>query len=206
MQGVDQYLIEGCGRCKLHATPECKVHLWHEELLILRSVALDSGLTEELKWDVPCYTFNSKNICIISAFKNNCTISFFKGVLLNDVHQLLQKPGENSNQVRLIRFNNQKKLVESIPAICDYIKQAIEVEKAGIKVPKPNHQEIILPIELQDALKEDDRLKQAFERLTPGRQRAYALHISSAKQTQTRISRIEKCYESIMRGKGPLEY
>ena len=205
MQGVDKYLIEGCGRCKLHATPECKVHRWHEELLMLRSIALDCGLTEELKWGVPCYTIESKNICIIAAFKNNCTISFFKGVLMEDVHHLLQKPGEQSNQGRLIRFTDKEYLIEHIGAISDYIMQAIEIEKAGIKIPKPSTQDFALPEELQEALSNDMRLHKAFQSLTPGRKRAYCLHISSAKQSSTRIARIEKCYENIMRGKGPLE-
>lgn len=203
---VDAYLIDGCGRCKLYATPECKVHFWQAELYFLRSLLQNCGLTEELKWDVPCYTLNGKNVIILAALKGSCTLSFFKGALLNDSHQLLQKPGESTHDVRVIRLMSMQQIESNLDAIINLIEQAISNEAAGLQVAKRPSTEVEIPEELREALQEDEVLRKAFDKLTPGRKRAYCLHIGSAKQSSTRVSRIQKCYDAILTGKGPLEY
>ncbi|QSE98042.1 YdeI/OmpD-associated family protein [Fulvivirga lutea] len=202
IQNVDQYLLEGCGRCSLYRTPECKVHNWQKELKLLRKIALDCGLTEELKWSVPCYTFQNHNLAIVSAFKNYCSISFFKGALLNNESGLLEKPGENTQSARLIKFTNAKQIIEHEEAIKAHIYEAIEVEKAGLEVEYKKTSEYNIPEELQSALDNDPEFKAAFEALTPGRQRGYLLHFSQPKQSKTRASRIEKCKDKIFDGKG----
>jgi uncharacterized protein YdeI (YjbR/CyaY-like superfamily) len=200
-KGVDVYLTEGCGRCNLVGTPKCKVHTWNNELVLLRTIILDCGLTEEVKWGSPCYTYNNKNVLMLAALKSYCAISFFKGVLLNDSKNILDKPGENSQHGRLIKFTKDSDLAAMEKTIKQYIKQAIEIEKAGLKVetvPNPEH----IPDEFKQVMDENPELKSAFFALTPGRQRSWILHFSSAKQAQTRISRIEKYTPKILQGKG----
>ncbi len=200
-KGVDVYLTEGCGRCNLVGTPKCKVHTWNNELVLLRTIILDCGLTEEVKWGCPCYTYNNKNVLMLAALKSYCAISFFKGVLLNDSKNILDKPGENSQHGRLIKFTKDSDLAAMEKTIKQYIKQAIEIEKAGLKVETvPNPEPI--PDEFKQVMDENPELKSAFFALTPGRQRSWILHFSSAKQAQTRISRIEKYTPKILQGKG----
>jgi len=198
---VDIYLAEGCGRCPLGGTEDCKVHNWTRELRLLRKIVLDCGLREERKWGAPCYTYQSKNVLMLSALNSSACLSFFKGSLLSDEKKLLKKPGEHSQAARLFRFSN----LEQIAEIKDYLKacifEAIEVEKAGRKVVFKSKPEPI-PKELRIALEEDPVLKTAFENLSPGRQRGYILHISKAKQSSTRISRIKKCTPMILNGIG----
>ncbi|MFC4802674.1 YdeI family protein [Neobacillus sp. GCM10023253] len=198
---VDKYLIDGCMRCPLGATPDCKVNNWPEELEKLRMIVLDCGLTEELKWGVPCYTFQKSNVLIISAFKEYCSLSFFKGALLKDAHRILEKPGENTQAGRLVKFTNVKQIVELEPVLKEYIYEAVEAEKAGLKVNTKKNPEPI-PEELQNKFEDIPALKTAFDALTPGRQRAYILHFSAPKQSKTRVSRIEKYMEKILAGKG----
>jgi uncharacterized protein YdeI (YjbR/CyaY-like superfamily) len=198
---VDKYLIEGCGRCSLGGTPDCKVHKWTAELELLRMIVLDCGLTEELKWGIPCYTFQKNNILLVSAFKDYCTISFFKGSLLSNTKGLLEKPGENSQAVRLIKFTNIEKMSKMEADIKACIYEAIEAEKAGLKVNFQKNPEPI-PEELEKKFEEDPVLKTAFEALTPGRQRGYILHFLAPKQSRTRESRIEKNIEKILNGEG----
>lgn len=188
-------------RCPLGATPDCKVNNWPEELEKLRMIVLDCGLTEELKWGVPCYTFQKSNVLIISAFKEYCSLSFFKGALLKDAHRILEKPGENTQAGRLVKFTNVKQIVEIEPVLKEYIYEAVEAEKAGLKVNTKKNPEPI-PEELQNKFEDIPALKTAFDALTPGRQRAYILHFSAPKQSKTRVSRIEKCMEKILAGKG----
>ena len=140
---VDHFLTSGCGRCKYFDTPQCKVHTWTEELQLLRGLALDSGLKEEIKWGFPCYSnAEKKNIFMIGAFKEFCSLSFFKGVLFNDAHQLLQKAGENSQTMRLLKFTSPEQVIEYSTIISQYIQEAIEIEKSGVKTPKPLHRMI----------------------------------------------------------------
>lgn len=203
---VDAYLTVGCGRCPLMNTPECKVHNWTEELETLREIVLDCGLTEELKWSVPCYTFEGNNVAIVSAFKEYCSISFFKGVLLKDPNKILSKQGENSQSGRIIKFTDVQKIIDLESVIKEYIREAIELEKAGLKVEYKDVSKYKIPDELQNKLAENEAFKNAFNALTPGRQKGYILHFSQPKQTQTRESRIEKSMPRIFLGKGLNEY
>ena len=198
---VDEYFTEGCGRCPLGGTSDCKVNKWPEELKKLRSVVLDCGLTEELKWGVPCYRYQNSNIVIVSAFKEYCALSFFKGSLLSDSNGILKKPGENSQAVRLIKFTRVQEIVEVEAILKAYIFEAIELEKAGLKVDFKKNPEPV-PDELQQILNDDLYFKTAFEALTPGRQRGYILYFSQPKQSRTRLARIKKCIPKILNGKG----
>jgi len=199
---VDVYFTAGCGRCPLGNTPECKVNKWQAELEQLRKIVLECGLTEELKWGIPCYTFQKTNIVLIAAFNEYCAISFFKGALLHDSDDILMKPGENTQSARLIRFTNVREIIENKAILKAYIYEAIEVEKAGLKVSFKKPTEFIIPEEFQEKLNESSALKTAFEALTPGRQRAYLLHFAQPKQAKTREARIEKCIPQILDGKG----
>jgi uncharacterized protein YdeI (YjbR/CyaY-like superfamily) len=199
---VDLYFLEGCGRCPLGGTPECNVHKWPKEMQRLRSIAIDCGLVEEVKWGVPCYTFEKSNVAIVAAFKEYCSISFFKGALLEDPKQALVKPGENSQAARLVKFTTLKQVVALEPVLKELIKQAIEVERKGLKVDFKAKTELEIPDELQTKFDQLPALKSAFHSLTPGRQRGYILHFTSAKQSKTRESRIEKCIPAILEGRG----
>ena len=199
---VDSYLVVGCGRCPLVNTPECKVHTWTEEMKLLRNILLDSGLTEEVKWSMPCYTSEKRNIVLMSAFKEYCALSFFKGALLKDAKGILIQQTENTQSARQIRFTDVDEIVEMEPILKAYIAEAIEVEKAGLKVELKKTPEFSIPDELQKKFNEDPALKAAFEALTPGRQRGYILHFSQPKQSKTRVARIEKNIPKIFEGKG----
>ncbi|MEP1150765.1 MAG: DUF1801 domain-containing protein [Balneola sp.] len=198
---VDTYFVDGCGRCELGGTPDCKVNSWQEEMRELRLIILDCDLTEEVKWGVPCYTYQGGNVFTMSALKDYCAIGFFKGALINDVHNILEKPGKNTQAARLIKFTSVDQIVEMEHQLRAYIQEAIDIEKAGLKVPMKKNPEPI-PEELQDKLDNDPIFQEAFDALTPGRQRGYILHFSGAKQAKTRVSRIEKCTPKIMEGKG----
>lgn len=198
---VDKYLIDGCMRCKYGATPSCKVNKWNDVLEELRQLVHETSLTEELKWGVPCYTFNGKNILLISAFKEYASISFFKGALLNDTDNLLTKHGENSNSTRLLKFTEINQVINNKESILRLIYQAIEIEKSGTKIEKKTEKEPI-PDELLDFFEEDIIFKNAFFALTPGRQRAYIIYFSHPKQSQTKISRIYRYKQWILDGIG----
>ncbi|HEX4052871.1 MAG TPA: DUF1801 domain-containing protein [Tepidisphaeraceae bacterium] len=175
---------------------------WQNELQKLRMIILDCGLTEEVKWRVPCYTFQGSNVLFMGRFKESCVLSFIKGVLLKDAKGILIQQTENSQSVRVIRFTNVREIVEMETILKAYIYEAIEVEKAGLKVKLKKIAEFIIPVELQNRLDEIPALKTAFAALTPGRQRAYLLYFSGAKQSITRASRVEKCMRRILNGKG----
>jgi uncharacterized protein YdeI (YjbR/CyaY-like superfamily) len=175
---------------------------WQEELARLRQIVLDCGLTEEMKWRVPCYTFQQSNVVILGAFKACCTLSFLKGALLTDAKGILVKPGENTQSARVIRFTNVREIAKLQPVLKAYVDEAIEVEKAGLKVAFKKITEHPVPEEFQSKLDDIPELKTAFDALTPGRRRAYLLHFSAPKQSKTRTSRIEKCVKQILAGKG----
>ncbi len=198
---VDKYLIDGCMRCKFGGTPLCKVHNWKEELVMLRHIALESGLTEDLKWGVPCYTTGNKNVAMVSAFKGYASLSFFKGALLKDPHNILVQQGENSQSARLIKFTSPKQVAELHEILKSYLIEAVEIEKSGKKVAFKKNPEPI-PEELLQKFEEFPELKKSFYALTPGRQRGYIIYFSQPKQSQTKITRIEKCREKIMNGEG----
>jgi uncharacterized protein YdeI (YjbR/CyaY-like superfamily) len=175
---------------------------WREEFKKLRIIALDCGLTEELKWGKPGYTLEDKNIVLIQGFKAYCALLFFKGALLKDAKGILKKMGENTQAGRQVRFTSVQEIAGLQPVLKEYIQQAIEVEKAGLKVAFKKPSEFAVPEEFQNKLKAMPALKAAFKALTPGRQRGYLLYFSAAKQSQTRESRIEKCVPQILKGKG----
>jgi uncharacterized protein YdeI (YjbR/CyaY-like superfamily) len=202
---VDQYLAEGCGRCHLVGTPECKVFTWNKELQVLRQIALSTGMEEHVKWGQPTYTINGKNVAMVTAFKQNAILSFFKGVLLQDSEKLLTAAGENSHVTRLIKFSDVKQVDALADTLRAYLFEAIEIEKAGIKVPESPSKSIDYPEELEAQFQAMPKLKAAFEGLTPGRQRAYLLHFTQAKQSATRTNRIEKYIPKILSGKGMLD-
>jgi uncharacterized protein YdeI (YjbR/CyaY-like superfamily) len=179
-----------------------KAEKWQDEFEKLRMIILDSGLTEELKWGVPCYAFEKSNIVLIHGFKEYCAILFVNGALLNDPKGILITQTENVQAARQIRFTNVREIVEMEPILKAYIYEAIEVEKAGLKVNFKKTTEFIVPEEFQRKLDEIPALKTAFEALTPGRQRAYILYFSAPKQSKTRESRVEKCMQHILNGKG----
>ena len=175
---------------------------WKEELKQLRKIILKNKLSEELKWGVPCYTFEQRNIVLLHAFKEYCAILFHKGVLLKDPKGILIQQTKNVQVARQIRFTSLQEIVKMESVIKAYIKEAINVEKTGLKVKLKSTQEFDIPIEFQKQLDELPDLKKAFGALTPGRQRGYLLYFSQAKLSKTRISRIEKCMDKIYDGKG----
>jgi uncharacterized protein YdeI (YjbR/CyaY-like superfamily) len=179
-----------------------KAKKWQEEFRKLRKIVLDCQLTEEVKWRFPCYTFQNSNIVLIHGFKEYCALLFFKGALLKNPNGILVKPGENTQAGRQIRFTNARHIVEMEPVLKACIHEAIEVEKAGLKVELKKSSELTLPEELQNKLDGLPALKTAFDALTPGRKRAYALHFSAPKQSKTRTSRVEKCMRQILDGRG----
>lgn len=175
---------------------------WQKEYAQLRTLLLDCGLTEELKWGVPCYTFRSHNVVLIHGFKEYCALLFHKGVLLNDTDQILIQQTENVQSARQVRFTSLQDIIKQEATLKAYVYEAIEVERAGLKVPFKKTAEYPVPEELQIAMEENPDLKAAFEALTPGRQRGYLLHFSHPKQSKTRTARIQKCLPNIFEGKG----
>ena len=179
-----------------------KSEKWQEELKKLRMILLDCHLTEELKWGVPCYTFEKRNIVLIHGFKEYCAILFVKGALLKDANSILIQQTENVQAARQIRFTNVQEIVKMESTLKAYIYEAIEVEKAGLKVNYKKATEFNIPEEFINKLEEVPSLQDAFDALTPGRQRAYILYFSAPKQSKTRESRIEKYMQQILKGKG----
>ena len=179
-----------------------KAKKWQKEVETLRTIVLDCGLTEELKWGVPCYTFQESNIVLIHAFKEYCALLFFKGALLKDVKGILIQQTKNVQAARQMRFTSAREIVKMKPAVKAYIKEAIAVEKAGLKVELKKTTEFKMPEEFKDKLDENQALKTAFYALTPGRQRGYLLYFSAPKQSKTRAARVEKSWKQILNGKG----
>ena len=179
-----------------------KAEKWQEEIKKLRRIVLDCQLTEELKWGVPCYTFQKSNIVLIHVFKEYCAILFVKGALLKDAKGILIQQTENVQAARQIRFTNVREIVKLEPILKAYIHEAIEVEKAGLKVNYKKATEFIVPEEFQNKLDRIPALREAFYALTPGRQRAYIFYFSQPKLTRTRESRVEKCIDLILDGMG----
>jgi len=178
-----------------------KVKNWQVEMKALRAILIEFPLTEELKWGKPCYAFENSNIIIIQGFKEYCGLLFFKGALLKDAKGLLVKPGENTQGGRLLKFTSVQEINKLTTTIKSYIKEAIEIEKKGLKI-EPINTELVLPEELLAQFKKSASFKKAFNALTPGRQRAYNMFFTAAKQAATRETRIEKYKGPIMSGKG----
>lgn len=175
---------------------------WHKEFEKLRNIALDCGLIEDLKWGKPCYLFQNSNIVLIHGFKEYCAFLFFKGALLNDANEFLVQQTKNVQAGRQIRFTNINEIKKLEPILKAYLYEAIEIEKSGLKINFKETKDYEVPEEFQNILAENIPVKCAFEALSPGRQRAYYFFFSQAKQSKTRISRIEKCLAQILEGKG----
>ena len=175
---------------------------WQEELANLRTIVLDCHLTEELKWGCPCYTHQKSNIVLIHVFKEYCALLFFKGALLKDADGILTQQTKNVRAARQIRFTNVREITQMEPLLKDHIQEAIDVEKAGLKVKFKKTSAFTIPEEFQSKLDALPALKTAFDAFTPGRQRAYILHFSAPKKSKTRESRVEKSMQRILKGKG----
>ncbi|WP_375181561.1 YdeI family protein [Chryseobacterium sp.] len=179
-----------------------KIGQWQTEFEKLRTIALKTELTEDLKWGCPCYTYEGKNIFLIHGFKEYCALLFFKGALMKDAENILTQQTENVQAARQIRFTNLQQIIDLEDVLNDYIFEAVEIEESGVKVEMKKTNEFNIPEEFAQKLNENPELQKAFEALTQGRQRAYLLYFSSAKQPKTRISRIEKYIPEILNGKG----
>ena len=179
-----------------------KAQKWQEELERLRMIILDCGLTEELKWNKPCYTFQQRNLIIIQDFKEFCAVLFTQGALLKDTENVLEKPGENTQAARRIPFTSVEEIRNKEVILKAYVYEAIEAEKAGLKVNLKKNTELVFPEEFQHKLDEDPAFKRAFKALTPGRQRAYNMYFSAPKQSKTRKTRVERYTQQILDGKG----
>ncbi|MFV8251126.1 YdeI/OmpD-associated family protein [Bdellovibrio bacteriovorus] len=175
---------------------------WKDEVQLLRQIALDSGLTEDFKWSLPCYLHGDKNIAIIQNFKDSCALMFFQGSELKDAKKLLKAPGANSQSARRFEFTSVADITKVKAAIRSYIKEAVKISESEVKTEKKPAKMPVMPAELKQALDKNKKLKAAFEKLTPGRQRLYLMHIESAKQSATRTSRVEKCIPRILQGLG----
>lgn len=193
-------MIDGCMRCKYGATPQCKVNNWRGELEMLRQIVLETGLKEEIKWGVPVYTHNGKNIVTVAALKESANIGFFKGVLLTDSEKILEQQGSLQSD-RLVKFTKADDIEKLTNVLRAYVLEAIEIEESGKKVAFKKNPEPI-PAELLQAFEEDPVFEKSFYALTPGRQRGYIIHFSQPKQASTRIARIEKYKQQIFDGVG----
>jgi uncharacterized protein YdeI (YjbR/CyaY-like superfamily) len=179
-----------------------KATKWQEEYHKLRMIVLDCGLTEELKWGCPCYTLDGSNIVLIHGFKEYCALLFMKGALLKDAKGILIQQTKNVQAARQIRFTHAEEIADMESILKNYIKEAIKLEKAGVKVPLKKASQFAMPEEFKNVLDKTPKLKKAFYALTPGRQRGYLLYFSSAKQSKTREARVEKYMQKILHGKG----
>jgi uncharacterized protein YdeI (YjbR/CyaY-like superfamily) len=178
---------------------------WRQELKQLRPILLDSELTEDFKWSQPCYTFQGKNVVVLGLLKDSCAFAFFKGALLKDVHGVLTRPGQHSQSTRWIKFTSVREIAELKSILKAYIREAIQIEKAGLKVKLKKTSDLKVPEEFQLMLDEFPNFKAAFDALTPGRQRAYIYHFSAPKQSKTRQARVQKFMPHILKGKGLLD-
>ena len=198
---VDLFIADGCGRCDYYATDKCKVRSWQMEFQHLRQSMLETGLVEDVKWGVPVYTHQGKNIVIVSALKDCVTFGFFKGVLLSDPKKILEQQGPSVQSARIIRFTAVDQIINLSDTIKEYVKEAVVIEESGVKVEFKKDLEPI-PDELNDMFEDLPALRDAFYALTPGKQRGYIIHFSQPKQSASRINRIEKCIDKIMNGEG----
>ena len=178
---------------------------WREELKRMRAILLDSELTEDFKWNQPCYTFQNKNVIVLGPMKDSCAFAFFKGALLKDPHGVLTRPGQHSQSTRWIKFTSMREIAEMKSVLQAYIREAIAIEKSGLKVKLKKTSDLKFPQEFQLMLDEFPELKKAFEALSPGRQRAYIYHFSAPKQSKTREARVQKLMPRILSGKGLLD-
>ncbi|MEO1483950.1 MAG: YdeI/OmpD-associated family protein [Myxococcota bacterium] len=204
IKNVDDYFAEGCGRCERFHTPECSTQTWRKGLARLRSICLDAGLVETVKWGHPCYIFAGRNIAIIGALRGDFRLSFFNAALMQDPQKLLEKQGPNTRHPDMIRFRDDSQVDDLKAVILAYLKEAASYAEQGLKPPKVSS-DIELPIELKEAFVADPELASAFEALTRGRQRSYVINLNGAKRSETRVARIGKFRDKIIAGKGATE-
>jgi uncharacterized protein YdeI (YjbR/CyaY-like superfamily) len=200
----DDFFTKGCGRCARFATPDCSTRLWIGDLNHLRRICLDLGLQETVKWAHPCYLHAGRNIALLGAFRTDFRLSFMNAGLLNDTEGVLEPQGPNSQTPSMIRFTATGQVGEREPVIRAYLRQLMDHAEAGTRPPKVER-EIDMPDELVEALDADPELAEAFQALTPGRQKSYLFNLNQAKQSATRTARIEKFRDRILAGKGALE-
>lgn len=198
---VDDYFTKGCGRCERFATPECSTRPWQKGLAGLRRICQSVGLVEAVKWGHPCYAHADRNIVIIGALREYFSLGFFGAELLKDPHGVLERSGPNTQHADRWRFTDNAQVAKMEPLIREYLQEAMGYAAAGIR-PKKETPDITLPDELVDALDADPAFADAFHLLTPGRQRSYVIHLSSAKTSETRIARILRFRDKVMAGKG----
>ncbi len=201
---VNEYFAKGCGRCDRFATPECSTRRWLKGITDLRRIALDMGLSEHAKWGHPVFMHADRNIAIIGAFREHFRFGFMNASLMKDPEGVLVKSGPNTQHAENFHFTANDQVEASEPVIRAYLKEAMGYAEAGIK-PVKQERQIDMPEELIDALDADSELAEAFEALTPGRQKSYYFVINQAKQSATRVSRIEKFRDKIIAGKGAQE-
>lgn len=201
-KSIDVFLSDGCGRCSKFGTDACSVRRHQAEIQLLRRLAKEVFEEENMKWGSPCYSYKNKNVVILHSFKDFSGFTFFKGALLSDPEKILIQQTENMHASRMLRCTNLAELIDKQDLIKAYLFEALEIEKAGLKVaPKPQ-QDLIFPEELIEIFKSDEHFKKAFHCLTPGRQKNYVRHFSEAKQAATRTARIEKYKPFILKGIG----
>lgn len=201
---IEDYFSKGCGRCERFVTSDCSTRLWNSGLRDLRGICLESELIETVKWGHPCYMHAERNIVIIGAFRGDFRMSFFNAALMQDAQSILERSGPNTRHPDMIRFTDNAQVSKLNSTISSYLKEAMAYAEAGIKPPKDDS-EIELPDEFVTALSSDPELAEAFCKLTPGRQRSYAINLGSAKKPETRIARIAKFRDRILAGKGATE-
>lgn len=201
---IEDYFVKGCGRCARFATPDCSTRLWAPGLASLRRICLAAGLEETAKWGHPCYTHAGRNIAIIGAFRGDFRLTFFNAGLMKDPEGVLEKQGENTTVPDAIRFTDPARVEDLAPVISAYLREAMGYAEAGMKPPK-KERALVWPDELVEALDADPVLAEAFHALTPGRQKSYVLHLTSAKTAATRHARIARARDKILAGKGATE-
>lgn len=201
---IEDYFSKGCGRCKRFDTPDCSARQWAGGLHHLRLICRDEDLDETVKWGHPCYMHADRNIALIGAFRGDFRLNFFNAALMKDPENILEKRGPNTQSKDMIRFTDNTQVKEREAVIRAYLNEAKQYAAKNIKPPK-NNTAITLPEELVEALEFDPELAAAFNRLTPGRQKSYVIHINAAKKSETRVARIQKFRAKIMQGKGALE-
>lgn len=198
---VDAYLRDGCGRCERFRTPSCKVHRFAKELAALRSLVLETGLVEEVKWSVPCYTLEGKNVVIVAAFNDFCALQLFRGASLVDEEGVLESPGPSSRFARYLKFRSMADVTARRKVAKALLEQAIALERSG-KMPAAEPAREPVPEELAKKLADDPSVARAFAALTPGRRRSHVLFVAGAKQAATRERRVERCVPEILVGRG----
>lgn len=198
---IEDYFAKGCGRCDRFATADCSTRQWEPSLRELRRICSAAGLAEVVKWGLPTYQYNGRNIAGLAAFRIDFRLRFFRAALMKDPQGVLQKQGPNTQHAGMISFTDNAQVNELEPIISDYLQEAIGYAKAGIE-PSKVVPKIELPLEMIDAMDSDPELAEAFHQLTPGRQRSYAINLNGAKKPETRIARIAKFRNKILTGKG----